>query len=1068
MNSEKSALLQEIRFLTYHAGREFAERRKLLAGELAALETRCRSLRIRRREMDEQERCAAAEAAVHRTKAEELKRQQERLSARIAENRRQVGLLLLEESKSAGEELSRELALLLERKEQSAARIAALKQELADLEAGLLECRLRTEQLGQQEELSEEFFSGYEEQKERADKLLEVYGVRDYARLLELLRERDVELRTEHRELEERRRELAARAELLASDEWGSALGELPEAAHIREYIAARHGKKVQTGREYLAGQKEETRKELLSEYPFLPCALVVDGGMDELYADAGLRGSAADGRVFLIVKEAALRNRRPLTEAEDIRLFSRDYTKLLEEGAAKRELGRVSAGLADAASCLSRLEDTQKTCRGDEDFLNRFLLGYEERLQENRKKRGEYEARRRELAEREKELQNRRDAAAAEYSRCGKELSETDFRVEEIRKDQATLELLEQDFAKQQELEEELSRNEQNQEAGKQKHAELLRNLRMLEEEQERTDGRRDALRTELSQLDHDWAEKYKRYDVPGEYGECALTGAALEAELNGKRQAYERENSQADDKNRLLQSYAAAMNRCLRAIDARGVSLARLNSLRESHELYATPEQELTAAREESAKKESAFAKKRRELERVTAEWNQLHGKAGQVAAELSERYGSARELNLKEEEIEEYIENSRSRIGLLGEEAARLKRLQQEYADEERILYDIRKEIERMARAGRLELAEDAGAGGTAYPEPEGAAALRERFFELEREYDRSAGELKKRREDFDRGFRRLTDMLTALDAAPLAGEMSGSISMPENAQETEQLVKNLREVAECLALEKSRVETGIRDMIVLKDNFEAQCLQRCTNIRAELDRLPKLSKITLHGEPIPMISLQIPYVRKELHKEKMSEYIDEIVANADRFPEAEERLRYIRGALSFKKLFSVIVTDMNDIRLSLYKRERIREQSRHLRYEEAVGSTGQSQGIYIQFLIAVISYITHINSGRSDERGLFKVIFIDNPFGAAKDVYIWEPIFELLRANQVQLIVPARGATPAITGRFDVNYILGQKLIDGRQQTVVVDYRSSTETEQLEYIPLQYEQESFDFI
>ena len=157
MNSEKSALLQEIRFLTHHAGREFAERKKLISGELAALETReknssetsscrpscsvrslhssspaskpaisclraairgrefaerkklisgelaaletrCRSLRIRRREMDEQERCAAAEAAVYRTKAEELKRQQERISARIAENRRQVGLLLLEES----------------------------------------------------------------------------------------------------------------------------------------------------------------------------------------------------------------------------------------------------------------------------------------------------------------------------------------------------------------------------------------------------------------------------------------------------------------------------------------------------------------------------------------------------------------------------------------------------------------------------------------------------------------------------------------------------------------------------------------------------------------------------------------------------------------------------------------------------------------------------------------------------------------------------------------------------------------------------------------------------------
>ena len=74
---------------------------------------------------------------------------------------------------------------------------------------------------------------------------------------------------------------------------------------------------------------------------------------------------------------------------------------------------------------------------------------------------------------------------------------------------------------------------------------------------------------------------------------------------------------------------------------------------------------------------------------------------------------------------------------------------------------------------------------------------------------------------------------------------------------------------------------------------------------------------------------------------------------------------------------------------------------------------------------------------------------------------------QKIFKLLGANNVQLIVPARGATPAITGHFEVNYILGQKLIDGRQQTVVVDYRSQTEETELEYAALEYEQETFQF-
>ena len=195
--------------------------------------------------------------------------------------------------------------------------------------------------------------------------------------------------------------------------------------------------------------------------------------------------------------------------------------------------------------------------------------------------------------------------------------------------------------------------------------------------------------------------------------------------------------------------------------------------------------------------------------------------------------------------------------------------------------------------------------------------------------------------------------------------------------------------------------------------------------------------------------------------------MSEYIDRVAKGADSFEKTEDKLKYIRNNLSWKKMFSVIVTDMNSIKLNLYKRERIADQSRFLPYEEAVGSTGQSQGIYIQFLIAIINYISNMNSsGNEGVEG--KTIFIDNPFGAAKDIYIWEPIFKLLATNHVQLIVPARGATPAITGRFDVNYILGQKLVDSRQQTVVVDYYSSTKESELEYTRMDYEQATFDFL
>ncbi|MBQ8412280.1 MAG: hypothetical protein IJX12_01540, partial [Lachnospiraceae bacterium] len=225
--------------------------------------------------------------------------------------------------------------------------------------------------------------------------------------------------------------------------------------------------------------------------------------------------------------------------------------------------------------------------------------------------------------------------------------------------------------------------------------------------------------------------------------------------------------------------------------------------------------------------------------------------------------------------------------------------------------------------------------------------------------------------------------------------------------------------------------------------------------------------KLSRIISEGEAIQMVGLNIPYVKEEFLKQRMSDYIDRLVAQADDYENDKDRIKFIRNSLALKKLFGVIVTDMNGIKLSLYKRERIKEQSRYLRYEEAVGSTGQSQGIYIQFLVSIINYISGMyQTGNEDTRT--NTIFIDNPFGAAKDVYIWEPIFALLKANNVQLIVPARGATPAITGRFDVNYILGQQMSGGKQLTVVTDFTSKVDQDELEYQDLEYEQVSFDFI
>ena len=331
-----------------------------------------------------------------------------------------------------------------------------------------------------------------------------------------------------------------------------------------------------------------------------------------------------------------------------------------------------------------------------------------------------------------------------------------------------------------------------------------------------------------------------------------------------------------------------------------------------------------------------------------------------------------------------------------------------------------------------------------------------------------YDKSTKALARARQEMMNYKTQTANTFFAMGAVALSESVKDDVQIPETYGEAKALLSNIREMISYIALEKERVAKGIEDMEAVKNHFENQCIERCRDVRTELEKLPKLSRIQLDGEMIQMINLSIPYVKDEFIKQRMSDYIDEVVKGADSFTDDNDRMKYMKSHLLLKKLFGVMVTDMNAIKLKLYKRERMKEQSRYLRYEEAVGSTGQSQGIYIQFLISIINYISGMYAPGAETDALKKVIFIDNPFGAAKDIYIWEPIFALLKTNNVQLIVPARGATPAITSRFDVNYILGQQMVNGRQQTVVADYRSQVEQDEVEYENLEYSQGTFDFL
>ena len=82
---------------------------------------------------------------------------------------------------------------------------------------------------------------------------------------------------------------------------------------------------------------------------------------------------------------------------------------------------------------------------------------------------------------------------------------------------------------------------------------------------------------------------------------------------------------------------------------------------------------------------------------------------------------------------------------------------------------------------------------------------------------------------------------------------------------------------------------------------------------------------------------------------------------------------------------------------------------------------------------------------------------KVIIADNPFGATSAVYLWDPMFTILKQNDVQLIAPGHRIPREITSRFGVTYLLNQDILeDGRRRVVVKDIRVEEDEELRQYV------------
>ncbi len=827
----------------------------------------------------------------------------------------------------------------------------------------------------------------------------------------------------------------------------------------LYDYLETRYAGKIVRGSNYLSEMKPDDSALLLKQYSFLPYAILVKEDYELIRADKNIAAFDNSG-VVPVIKEEWLKAEKEV-EAESCFLACRDLSFIYDEAGKSAGLKKLCEEEERIKAELAKVKDRLDVVKKDYEKINAYVYSSSPDVKElelkreaskkeyitlEEKKRSLY-ALKESVTERIEDLKNRRTDNEKQLEMAEKnlalllEIGSLNDRLNECIAGLTEAKRLIEVSSKAKKLADEILQTKQK------NHGDILLRKKNAQEE--------------LAFIKRRWEQDYLPY-----YSETALcnenlTEEDVDARFDALRQLTVSELGDLADKERLMENYHSNMERIRRAMEYRGISLEEAIELQNAGALNKKSYQEMVELRDKQKAVIAQMESKEADLNSVSAQMNRVEGSVAHAQRSVLEKYGESETVAIANPQA--FRQEHRNELNHKNEQLKSILAKEKEAVR----LYNgymlMQKDLERIIKSMDID-PDSVGPDASA----ENIEISVKEYEEESKAFERVLKEEARKREAFLKEKEMLVAALAGLNAFELSEELKRSIYVPTDMEEARQLAEGLSETNECIALERDRITRGIEDMEVIKDNFENRCIQICTNIRAELERLPKLSRITMADEVIPILSLQIPYIKEELYKDRMSVYINETVAAAENFNSATEKLKYIKSRLTWKRLFSVIVTDMNSIRLNLYKRERIKDQSRYLRYEEAVGSTGQSQGIYIQFLVAIINYIANINAGGKEASILGKTIFIDNPFGAAKDVYIWEPIFKLLKTNHVQLIVPARGATPAITGRFDVNYVLGQKLVGNKQQTVVVDYRSQVTDSELEYERLNFSQESFDFL
>lgn len=1070
INGKNGDLLNEIQALAFHLNKAYQEEKRDDEIKLEQLESELKKLREELEDSENLERDNRIALAVFQDNLDKNEQEIKKIGQELEELRQQSSLSLAEEALPALDNRRKLLEKYESQMSDLRERERSLIEIIARMEAGKIQSDERQAVIEEKRRQYKKRLDDFDASNEKINQMQQIYGATK-ENLLSCVEEAYQSRLVKLDRLNSQKKALDEKVALLrnpASYEDSDNTETFDDCTLNKalKYIMRHYDENAVTGYKYISTLPKEEAEQLIKNVPFIGGCIIMNKHFQEAALDTSLQERLAQNESIVLVKESALQNvaisDNNLNVSNEIAVIGSVPYTILDDKSREQLISESVEEIAKIEKEAALTKESVKVLKSDLFVIDKCFQTDITEIEQLRKDLSKANDDMNKLLEDSEEFTNEFNIKKEALAQCGEKIVEISGNNNNILQEIQLFEKIKTLLERYSDIDKVIIDNKRNIKQIKVELSEYYANINKIKEEIELRSNKWELISKRIKNH-NDNISKYEQFITGEQFPDIDVDKSELEQLFCGKLVAFEEKNVDISDKKRLVYMYQTAKNKNEADIKYRGFTIEELEKLSIQGAISEMTIEQLSLEKEKLRRAKKLYDDNYNEYSHKQSQYDRQlglvdYGKSG-YENKFQEKYISD-SVKQSINSMQTYVKEGNVRIKLAKAEG---KALQEKLKAKERQLMSfeaLASELEHLIESYEINM--DAYSG--LLPQE---TDISEACKNVRKDYQRLAKQEQKCRESFERDKAQLIETLNMLESKDLADEIQRQLSNPSNVNQIEQYIENISTTIKYIRLEKSRVGESIEHMELMKDNFVKQCLQTCISIKEALERLPKLSSIQLDEETINMVQLHIPYIDENMFPQAMDNYITEIVECVDGIETPAERLKYIKNRLAWKRLFSVLVKDMDKIKLQLYKRERMKEQSRYLKYEEAVGSTGQSQGIYIQFLVAVINYISSMNSYQGHGGILKNVIFIDNPFGAAKDVYIWEPIFEMLKSNHVQLIVPARGVTPAITGRFEVNYILGQKLVGSCQQTVIVDYRSQTEEEFLEYKELEYIQETFKF-